>query len=140
MDKNTTAPSPFPKQSLVSRILFGKIESQDQVPMKRSLFSRIFFKEKKSSKRSWFKMGALAGGGSVILLMYSIRRYRDSLVMDFSKPVHQDRSEASISSVKPQVVPTVKIVTNTTSNPTIVDEEKYSEFVKKSIEELIAAQ
>ena len=101
MDKNTTAPSPSPKQSLVSRILFGKIESptstvQDQVPMKRSLFSRIFFRENKSSKKSWFKMGALAGGGSVILLMYSFRRYRDSLVMGFSWPVHHDRSEVLI--------------------------------------------
>jgi len=145
IDKNTTAPSPFPKKSLVSRILFGKIESptstvQDQVPMKRSLFSRIFFREKKSSKKSWFKMGALAGGGSVILLMYSFRRYRDSLVMGFSWPVHHDRSEVSIASAKPQVVPTVKIVTNTSSSATIIDEEKYSEFVKKSIEDLMIAQ
>ena len=48
--------------------------------------------------------------------------------------------KVSIASAKPQVVPTVKIVTNTSSSATIIDEEKYSEFVKKSIEDLMIAQ
>jgi len=73
------------------------------------------------------------------MVMYSIRRYRDSLVMDY-KHVHQDQSKASISSAKPQVVPTVKIVTNTSSTATIVDEDKYNDFVKNSVVTLLAAQ
>jgi len=59
--------------------------------------------------------------------------------MDLNKPVHPDSSECSISSAKPQVVPTVKIVT-TASDPAIVDEEKYSEFVRRSVEALLTAQ
>ena len=71
-------------------------------------------------------------------LMYSIRKYRDSLVMDL-RPVHPDQSVVSISSAQPQVVPTVKIVTST-SSASIVDEDQYSEFVKTSVETLMRAQ
>ena len=61
--------------------------------------------------------------------MYSIRKYQDSLVMDLNKPVHPDTSQCSISSAKPQVVPTV----TTAKDSAIVDEEKYSEFVRRSV-------
>ena len=135
------------KPGILSRMLFGKTTptpSSNPVPespvSKPSLISRILFRKKaKSSRRSWFKLGAGIGAGSVILGMYSVRRYKDSLVMDYSS-VLQDRSKATISSVQPQVVPTVKIVTNTSATATIVDEEKYSEFVKTSVELLLAAQ
>ena len=73
-------------------------------------------------------------------VMYSFRRYRDSLVSDFNRSVHPDRSEVSIATAVPQVVPTVKIVTNTASSATIVDEEKYSEFVRISIDKLLESQ
>ena len=128
------------KQGLISRMMFGEpVPPPPPPPPKRSLLSRIFLGKKRSSKKPWFKMGAVAGGGSVLLVMYSIRRYRDTLVMDY-KHVHQDQSKVSISSAKPQVVPTVKIVTNTSSTATIVDEDKYSDFVKNSVETLLAAQ
>ena len=73
-------------------------------------------------------------------VMYSFRRYRDSLVSDFNRSVHPDRSEVSIATAVPQVVPTVKIVTSSASSATIVDEEKYSEFVRISIDKLLEAQ
>jgi len=73
-------------------------------------------------------------------VMYSMRRYRDSLVSDYTRSVHPDRSEVSIATAVPQVVPTVKIVTSTASSATIVDEEKYSEFVRISIDKLLEAQ
>ena len=56
--------------------------------------------------------------------MYSIRKYQDSLVMDLNKPVHPDNIFSQA-----QVVPTVKIVA---TDPAIVDEEKYSEFVRRT--------
>ena len=89
-----------------------------------------------------FKWGLFTGIGSAMFLMYSVRKYRDSLVMDL-KIVHPDNSEVRIASVKTQVVPTVKFVkieTMNESSASIVDEEKYSEFVKKSVEALLVAQ
>jgi len=80
----------------------------------------------------------MSGVCSAVVVMYSVRRYRDSLVMDLNKPVHQDNSECRISA-SPQVVPTVKIVT-AASDTAIVDQEKYSDFVRKSVETLLAAQ
>jgi len=62
------------------------------------------------------------------------------LVMDLSTSVHNDRSEVAISSARTQVAPTVRIVTTTDSKATIVDHEKYSEFVQTSIDTLLAAQ
>ena len=56
-------------------------------------------------------------------IMFSFRRYRDSLVLDETWSVHPDRSEVSIIMAKSQSVSTA-----------IVDEEKYSEFVRISIE------
>ena len=76
----------------------------------------------------------------MVTVMYSIRRYRDSLVSDYTRAVHPDRSAVSIASAVPQVVPTVKIVTSTASSATIVDEEKYTQFVKISIDRLLEAQ
>jgi len=124
------------KQGLISRMMFGE-PAPPPPPPKQSLLSRIFFGKKRT--KPWFKMGVVAGGGSVLMVMYSIRRYRDSLVMDY-KHVHQDQSKVSISSAKPQVVPTVKIVTSTSSTATIVDEDKYNDFVKNSVVTLLAAQ
>merc|ERR1719422_2278233 len=124
------------KQGLISRMIFGE-PAPPPPPPKQSLLSRIFFGKKRT--KPWFKMGVVAGGGSVLMVMYSIRRYRDSLVMDY-KHVHQDQSKASISSAKPQVVPTVKIVTSTSSTATIVDEDKYNDFVKNSVVTLLASQ
>ena len=52
-------------------------------------------------------------------------------------------SKVNIASVKPQVIPTVKFVkieTLNTSSASLVDEEKYSEFVKRSVDALLAAQ
>ena len=108
---------------------------------KPSLLRRMFFSQKKSS-RPLFKWGLFTGIGSAMFLMYSVRKYRDSLVMDL-KIVHPDNSEVRIASVKTQVVPTVKFVkieTMNESSASIVDEEKYSEFVKKSVEALLVAQ
>ena len=73
-------------------------------------------------------------------VMYTVRRYRDSLVSDLSRPVHRDRSEATIASAQPQVVPTVKIVTSAADTATLVDEQKYSEFVRRSVDTLLEAQ
>jgi len=81
----------------------------------------------------------LTGLGSAVFVMYSLRKYRDSLVMDLNKSVHQDNSECRIASARPQVVPTVKIVT-LDSTSSLVEEEKYSQFVKRSVATLIAAQ
>ena len=124
--------------------MFGKNESStaaeqaSETPAKQGLISRIFFRKRKQNRKSWFKLGVVAGGGSVLGLMYSIRKYRDSLVMDL-RPVHPDQSVVSISSAQPQVVPTVQIVTST-SSASIVDEDQYSEFVKTSVETLMRAQ
>eukprot|EP00092_Neocalanus_flemingeri_P105530 GFUD01135290.1.p1 GENE.GFUD01135290.1~~GFUD01135290.1.p1 ORF type:complete len:482 (-),score=79.48 GFUD01135290.1:135-1580(-) len=101
-----------------------------------NLLSRIFFRKPKPR----FRLGVVAGGSSVLLFMWSIRRYRDSLVMDLSTSVHSDQSAVSISTARSQVVPTVKIVTTTDSRATIVDHEKYSEFVQTSIDALLQAQ
>jgi len=87
-----------------------------------------------------FRLGVIAGGSSMLLFMWSIRRYRDSLVLDLNKSVHNDRSQVSISCAKPQVVPTVRIVTTTDTTASIVDHEKYSEFVQKNSHVLLAAQ
>jgi len=76
----------------------------------------------------------------VLGVMYTVRRYRDSLVSDLSRPVHRDRSEATIASAQPQVVPTVKIVTSAADTATLVDEQKYSEFVRRSVDTLLEAQ
>ena len=49
----------------------------------------------------------------------------------------------SIATVKRQVAPTVKFVKIETKDQTsasLVDEQKYSEFVKRSVEALVAAQ
>jgi len=137
--KETRPSDVVKKPGLISRMMFGEPAPPPPPPPKQSLLSRIFLGKKRSSRKPWFKMGALAGGGSVLLVMYSIRRYRDSLVMDY-RHVHQDQSKVSISSAKPQVVPTVKIVTSTSSTATIVDEDKYSDFVKNSVETLLTAQ
>ena len=75
---------------------------------KPSLLRRIFFSQKKTA-RPLFKWGLFTGIGSAMFVMYSVRKYRDSLVMDL-KIVHPDNSEVRIASVKPQVVPTVKFV------------------------------
>jgi len=106
------------------------------VSQKSNLLSRIFFRKPKPR----FRLGVMAGGSSVLLFMWSIRRYRDSLVMDLNTSVHTDRSEVAISSARAQVVPTVKIVTTTDTKATIVDHEKYSEFVQNSIDTLLQAQ
>eukprot|EP00090_Calanus_glacialis_P012890 TRINITY_DN2151_c0_g1_i1.p1 TRINITY_DN2151_c0_g1~~TRINITY_DN2151_c0_g1_i1.p1 ORF type:complete len:450 (+),score=96.65 TRINITY_DN2151_c0_g1_i1:105-1454(+) len=103
---------------------------------KSNLLSRIFFRKPKPR----FRLGVMAGGSSVLLFMWSIRRYRDSLVMDLNTSVHTDRSEVAISSARAQVVPTVRIVTTTDTKATIVDHEKYSEFVQNSIDTLLKAQ
>lgn len=103
---------------------------------KSNLLSRIFFRKPKPR----FRLGVMAGGSSVLLFMWSIRRYRDSLVMDLNTSVHTDRSEVAISSARAQVVPTVRIVTTTDTKATIVDHEKYSEFVQNSIDTLLQAQ
>ena len=71
----------------------------------------------------------MTGLGSAVGVMYSLRRYRDSLVMELNKPVHQDNSECRIATARPQVVPTVKIVTTETSSA-LLEEEKYSRFVQ----------
>ena len=101
-----------------------------------SLAKRILFGKPKPR----FRLGVFAGGSSVLLFMWSIRRYRDSLVMDLNTSVHTDKSEASIFSARSQVVPTVKIVTRTDTKATLVDHEKYSEFVQTSINTLLQAQ
>ena len=98
---------------------------------------RIFFRERPA--RPWFRWGLLTGLGSAVVVMYSLRRYRDSLVMELNKPVHQDNSECRIATARPQVVPTVKIVTTETSSA-LLEEEKYSRFVQRSVAALIAAQ
>ena len=132
-------PSKVPGNSL--RMFFGrKEEPPPPPPPSPGLLRRIFFRARSPPpSRPWFRWGLLSGRGSAVFVMYSIRKYRDSLVMDLNKPVHPDSSECSISSAKPQVVPTVKIVT-TASDPAIVDEEKYSEFVRRSVEALLTAQ
>ena len=112
-------------------------------PVKQSLLRRIFFSQKPKSRVPWFKWGLFAGVGSAMFGMYSVRKYRDSLVMDLNKPVHLDNSVVSIATVKRQVVPTVKFVKIETKDQTsasLVDEQKYSEFVKRSVEALVAAQ
>ena len=82
------------KNSGIFARMFGKNEPPPEPPVKSSLFSRLFFRQKpKQRGRSWFKLGALAGGGSVIGVMYTIRKYRDSLVLDL-RPLHPDKSEA----------------------------------------------
>jgi len=101
-----------------------------------SLAKRILFGKPKPR----FRLGVAAGGSSVLLFMWSIRRYRDSLVMDLNTSVHTDKSEAAIFSARSQVVPTVKIVTRTDTSATLVDHEKYSEFVQTSINTLLKAQ
>jgi len=106
------------------------------VSKKPNFLSRIFFRKPKPR----FRLGVVAGGSSVLLFMWSIRRYRDSLVMDLNTSVHTDRSEVAISSARAQVVPTVRIVTTTDTKATIVDHEKYSEFVQNSIDTLLQAQ
>ena len=128
-------------------MLFGKPSSPVTSPpppppaAKPGLVSRLLFTRSPApSRRSWFKLGAMAGGGSVLGVMYTVRRYRDSLVSDLSRPVHRDRSEATIASAQPQVVPTVKIVTSAADTATLVDEQKYSEFVRRSVDTLLEAQ
>jgi len=107
-----------------------------ETSQRTSLARRILFGKPKPR----FRLGVVAGGSSVLLFMWSIRRYRDSLVMDLKTPVHSDRSEAAIASARSQVVPTVKIVTTTDTRATIVDHEKYSQFVQTSINTLLQAQ
>jgi len=101
-----------------------------------NLVSRIFFRKPKPR----FRLGVVAGGSSVLLFMWFIRRYRDSLVMDLATSVHSDKSEVAIATARSQVVPTVRIVTTTDRKATIVDHEKYSEFVQNSIDQLLEAQ
>ena len=79
-------------------------------PVKQSLLRRIFFAQKPKSRVPWFKWGLFTGVGSAMFGMYSVRKYRDSLVMDLNKPVHPDNSVVSIATVKRQVAPTVKFV------------------------------
>jgi len=88
----------------------------------------------------WFRLGVAAGGAGALLAMWSVRRYRDSLVLDLQAGQHIDRSVAHIASVKSQVVPTVKIVTSTETNGRLVEAEQYSEFVQQSVAVLLAAQ
>lgn len=100
--------------------------------------SRFIFKRPPSTKPR-FRLGLLAGGGSVILFMWSIRTYKDSLVMDLNKSVHPDRSEVSIGKASRQVLPTVQIVTGLEKS-SLVDQEKYSKFVQASVSALLDAQ
>lgn len=79
------------------------------------------------------------GGGSVILFMYSIRAYKESLVMDLNQSVHKDNSRVSIGGAARQVPPTVQIVTGKESS-SLVDQEKYSRFVQASVAALLEAQ
>ena len=51
----------------------------------------------------WFRLGVAAGGAGALLAMWSVRRYRDSLVLDLQAGQHIDRSVAHIASVKSQV-------------------------------------
>jgi len=123
-----------------SKVLtLGKITESRQIHtskfLEKNILSRALFRPKPK-----FRFGVFVGGSSVLLCMWSIRRYRDSLVSDYNSFVHTDRSEVSIFSAKPQVVPTVKIVTSTDTKATLVDQEKYSEFVQKSINNLLVAQ
>ena len=57
-------------------------------PVKQSLLRRIFFSQKPKSRVPWFKWGLFTGVGSAMFGMYSVRKYRDSLIMDLNKPVH----------------------------------------------------
>ena len=125
-----------------SRMFFGRSRepapaTPAPAPARPSLLRRLFFRERPA--RPWFRWGLLTGLGSAVFVMYSLRKYRDSLVMDLNKPVHQDNSECRIASARSQVVPTVKIVT-LDSTSSLVEEEKYSQFVKRSVAALIAAQ
>jgi len=118
----------------------GKLSLQKtiatDVPRKANILSNVFFRKPKPR----FRLGVVAGGSSVLLFMWSIRRYRDSLVMDLNTSVHTDKSEVAIATARSQVVPTVQIVTTTDTKATIVDQEKYSVFVQTSIDTLLQAQ
>merc|ERR1719481_1066355 len=115
--------------------------NKELVPLgnsRRGLMSRLF---KRNTNKPRFRLGLVVGGGGVLLFMYSIRAYRDSLVLN-SRPgqVHKDRSEVRIAAHQ-QVTPTVKIVTGPESQaPFVVDQQKYTKFVQDSIAKLIAAQ
>ena len=136
--KSKFLPTEVPlKPRCFPRMFFGRKEEAPVSPPKPSLLRRLFFRQRPSS-RPWFKLGLMSGVCSAVVVMYSVRRYRDSLVMDLNKPVHLDNSECRISA-SPQVVPTVKIVT-AASDTAIVDQEKYSDFVRKSVETLLVAQ
>ena len=75
----------------------------------------------------------------MIMFMWSIRAYKDSLVMELNQSVHPDGSKVSIGRAARQVLPTVKIVTGKEKS-SLVDQESYSKFVQTSVAALLEAQ
>jgi len=59
--------------------------------------------------------------------------------MELNKSVHPDRSEVFIGKASRQVLPTVQIVTGPEKS-SLVDEEKYSQFIQASVAALLEAQ
>ena len=75
----------------------------------------------------------------MIMFMWSIRAYKDSLVMELNQSVHPDGSKVSIGRAARQVPPTVQIVTGKEKS-SLVDQESYSKFVQSSVAALLEAQ
>jgi len=75
----------------------------------------------------------------MIMFMWSIRAYKDSLVMELNQSVHPDGSRVSIGRAARQVPPTVQIVTGKEKS-SLVDQESYSKFVQSSVASLLEAQ
>lgn len=113
------------------------VSSRSLTSSQSSFFLARFLRGRPARPR--FRLGVFAGGGSVILFMYGIRAYKESLVMDLNMSVHPDGSKVSISRASRQVPPTVQIVTGV-ERAQLVDQEHYSMFVQESVEALLDAQ
>ena len=56
------------------------------------LVARLLGREARNTNKPRFRLGLFMGGGSVLLFMYSVRTYRDSLVLNSRAGlVHKDR-------------------------------------------------
>ena len=75
----------------------------------------------------------------MVMFLWSIRAYKDSLVMELNQSVHPDGSKVSIGRAARQVPPTVQIVTGKEKS-SLVDQESYSKFVQSSVAALLEAQ
>jgi len=109
------------------------------LPTTRALSLPGFLSRRNVRPRRRFRYGFLVGGASVILFMWSIRTYKESLVLELNNPLHPDRSKVSIEGASRQVAPTVEIITGAEKS-TLVDQQKYSHFVQASVDALLEAQ